>query len=240
MARKILTDKEKKKRRKRGIIIILVILVLLGVGGYFGYKYIDKKLHPTAVEVKELDKVETKGYDYGYRLTDLDSKYYQEEFKKLKEILTKDDINFDDYATQMAKCFAIDLYTMSTKLNKYDIGGQEFMYSEDQENYGKYIINNTYDHLIDNTFGDRKQDLPEVTSVNVVSSEKISYLLDTKKVDAYLVKMELTYKGTKAKPELSVVIVKEEDGKKLGIVDVQDTLKGKYDSVSSNTKTSKK
>ena len=229
MARVIKTEKVKKNKRKKGFIIALIILILLGVGGYFGYKYIDKKLHPTAIEVKELDKVETKDYDYGYRLTDLDSKYYQEEFKKLKDILTQDEVNFDDYATQMAKCFAIDLYTMSTKLNKYDVGGQEFMYSEDQEDFGKYIINNTYDTMADNTFGDRKQDLPEVTKVDVQSTDKITYLLGTEKVDAYLVKMEITYKGTKAKPSMSVVIVKEKDGKKLGIVDVQDTLNGKYD-----------
>lgn len=230
MARVIKTDKVKKKKRKKGFIIALIILILLGVGGYFGYKYIDKKLHPTAIEVKELDKVETKeGYDYGYRLTDLDSKYYQEEFKKLKEILMQEEINFDEYATQMAKCFAIDLYTMSTKLNKYDVGGQEFMYSEDQEDFGKYIINNTYDTIADNTYGDRKQDLPEVTKVDVQSTDKVKYLLGTEKVDAYLVKMEITYKGTKAKPSISVVIVKEKDGKKLGIVDVQDTLNGKYD-----------
>ena len=225
MARVIKTEKVKKNKRKKGFIIALIILILLGVGGYFGYKYIDKKLHPTAIEVKELDKVETKDYDYGYRLTDLDSKYYQEEFKKLKDILTQDEVNFDDYATQMAKCFAIDLYTMSTKLNKYDVGGQEFMYSEDQEDFGKYIINN----MADNTFGDRKQDLPEVTKVDVQSTDKITYLLGTEKVDAYLVKMEISYKGTKAKPSMSVVIVKEKDGKKLGIVDVQDTLNGKYD-----------
>ena len=229
MARVIKTEKVKKNKRKKGFIIALIILILLGVGGYFGYKYIDKKLHPTAIEVKELDKVETKDYDYGYRLTDLDSKYYQEEFKKLKDILTQDEVNFDDYATQMAKCFAIDLYTMSTKLNKYDVGGQEFMYSEDQEDFGKYIINNTYDTMADNTFGDRKQDLPEVTKVDVQSTDKVKYLLGTEKVDAYLVKMEITYKGTKAKPSMSVVIVKEKDGKKLGIVDVQDTLNGKYD-----------
>lgn len=229
MVRKIVTEQEKKKKRKKGFIIFLFLLVILGVGGYFGYKYIDKKLHPVAIEVKELDKVETKDYDYGYRLTDLDSKYYQDEFKKLKEILTKDEVNFDEYATQMAKCFAIDLYTISTKLNKYDIGGQEFMYSEDQEDFGKYIINNTYDHVIDNTYGDRKQDLPEVTNVNVESTDKVKYTLGDKKVDAYLVKMSITYKGTKAKPSLSVVIVKEKDDKKLGIVDVQDTLTGKYD-----------
>mgnify|MGYP007069895060 CR=1 FL=1 len=229
MARKILTDKEKKRRRKKRLIVFLVILIILGALGYFGYRYIDKKLHPTAVEVKELDKVETKDYDYGYRLTDLDSKYYQDEFKKLKDILTQDEVNFDDYATQLAKCFAIDLYTMSTKLNKYDVGGLEFMYSEDQDNFEKYIINNTYDNLADNTFGDRKQDLPEVTNVNVVSTDNITYTLDDKKTDAYLVKMEISYKGTKAKPELSVVIVKESDGKKLAIVDVQDTLKAKYE-----------
>ncbi len=230
MAREVVT---RQKKRKGKIILVLFILILLGVGGFFGYKYIDKKLHPTATEAKVLDTVETKeGYDYKYSLTDLDSKYYKEEFGKLKEILMAEPVDDEAYATQLAKCFVIDLYTMSTKMNKYDVGGQEFYYSDKQDDFGKAVMNTIYDNMIDNTYGDRKQDLPEVKEVTVNSTEKTKYLLGTTNVDGYLVKMNITYVGIKADTVASVVLVKEKDGKKISVVDIQNTLKPKYETVS--------
>ncbi len=229
MAREVVT---RQKKRKGKIILILFILILLGVGGFFGYKFIDKKLHPAATEVKVLDTVETKeGYDYKYSLTDLDSKYFKEEFGKLKEILMAEPVDEEAYATQLSKCFVIDLYTLSTKMNKYDIGGQEFFYSDKQEDFGKAVMNSIYDNMIDNTYGDRKQDLPEVKEVTVNSTEKTKYLMGTTKVDGYLVKMNISYVGVKADTAASVVVVKEKDGKKISVVDIQNTLNPKYDAV---------
>ena len=229
MAREVVT---RQKKRKGKVFLVLFILILLGVGGFFGYRFIDKKLHPAATEVKVLDTVETKeGYDYGYSLTDMDSKYYKEEFGKLKEILITEPVDDEAYATQLAKCFVIDLYTLSTKMNKYDIGGQEFYYSDKQDDYGKAVMNSIYDNMIDNTYGDRKQDLPEVKEVTVNSTEKTKYLMGTSSVDAYLVKMNMSYVGVKADTAASVVLVKEKDGKKISVVDIQNTLSPKYEAV---------
>jgi hypothetical protein len=228
MARKIETEKVKKKKRKKGFLIFLIILLALAGLGYGGYRYIKNKLNPKPVEIKEIDKVETKGYDYGYSLTEIDSKYYQEEFKKLKEILTQETVDDEAYATQLAKCFVIDLYTLSTKINKYDVGGREFYYSDKQDEFGQAVMNSIYDKLIDNTYGDRKQDLPEVTEVKVNSTEKTKYVMGTESKDGYLVKMNVSYKGVKADTAVSVVLVKEKDGKKISVVDTQNTLSPNY------------
>ena len=132
------------------------------------------------------------------------------------------------FPAKLAKCFAIDLYTLSTKVNKYDVGGREFYYSDKQDEFGQAVMNSIYDKLVDNTYGDRKQDLPEVTEVKVNGTTKTTYLMGDKKVDGYLVKMNISYKSVKADTQVSVVIVKEKDGKKMSVVDTQNTLNPKY------------
>ena len=240
MARKILTEKEKKKRRKKRIFWIFFLLVLLGVGGYFGYRFIDKKLHPPAVEKKEIDKVETKDFNYDYVLSDLDSKYYQAEFKKLKDILMADEVDIKAYAEQEARLFVIDLYTMSTKINKYDVGGNEFFHADRREMFDKKVMDTLYSIMLDNTYGDRKQELPEVKNVTTVSVSEIDYTLDTNEKDennkgkindvpGYLVKLKIEYvKNLGYDTEAAVIIIQENGGRKWSIVDYKPTLNPKY------------
>ena len=229
MVRKIMTEKEKRKRKKRRIFIFLFLFLVLGGLGFFMYEYVYKKANPKVQEAKEIDKVETKNYDYKYSLTDLDSKYYQAEFKNLKEILMKDEVDEEAYATQLAKCFVIDLYTLSTKVNKYDIGGEEFFYSDKKDEYAKQVMNTLYDAMLDNSYKDRKQNLPEVKEATVNSVEKMTYKLGNTGHDAYQVKINITYVADLgADKEVTVVLVKEEDGKKFGVVDVQNTFNPKY------------
>lgn len=240
MARKILTEKEKKKRRKKRIFLVFFLLILLGVGGYFGYRFIDKKLHPPVVEKKEKDNTKIKDFDYGYMVYDMDSKYYQEEFKKLKEILMADEVDTKAYAEQEAKLFVIDLYTMSTKINKYDIGGNEFFHVDRREMYEKKVMDTLYSSMLDNTYGDRKQELPEVKNVTTVSVSEIDYTLDTNAKDendkskindvpGYLVKLKIEYVKTMGyDTEASVIIIQENGGKKWSVVDYKPTLNPKY------------
>ena len=235
MARMILTEQEKKKRRKKKLLFILIILIALGIGGFFTYKYFYNKAHPKAVVVTVVDQVD----EFEYTLSDLDSEYYKTEFKKLKEIVTADTIDEEAYATQLAKCFAIDLYTISTKINKYDIGGQEYFYSDKKDDFGKEVLSTIYDTVADNTYGDRKQNLPEVKEAIVQSTEATKYLMGEELVDGYLVKIALTYKDVKADEGVSIVVVKEKSGKKVGVVDVQNTLEPKYETAPKQTQKKK-
>ena len=134
MARKIRTKQEKKKKRTKILIIILVLLIILGAAGFGGYKWYKKTHTKQAVEVKVLDSIDD---GYGYSVSDRDSKYYQKEFEELKKILTASTIDEEAYATQVAKLFAIDLYSIDTKMNKYDIGGLEYFYKDKSEMYEK-------------------------------------------------------------------------------------------------------
>ena len=51
-----------------------------------------------------------------------------------------------------------------------------------------------YKDIIDNTYKDRVQDLPEITQVNVESIEEATYVLDEEEVSAYKVEVTIEYK----------------------------------------------
>ena len=224
MARKIKTEKTKKKNAILIAVIVIVVLALLGVGIFFGWKYLKKGKGPgNPVEVKILDSID----EYGYQVSDKDSKYFKSEFDILKKILLDKPVDEEKYVTQVAKLFVIDLYTMDTKINKYDIGGNEFIHSDKKEMFEQKVIDSLYASMLDNTYGDRKQNLPEVKEVKVVSTDKTTYKMDKENVDAYIVKMEITYvKNYDYDTQASVVLVKENDIK-WSIVNTQPTLNPK-------------
>lgn len=225
MAREIKTEKKKKKSRKKKIFVILLIIVMIGVIGYFGYQYLKGLGNKDAVEIKVLDSNDV----YGYSLKDNDSKYYQQEYENLKNILKADSVDSKEYATQVAKMFVIDLYTMTTKVNKYDIGGSEFFYKDKEEMFEQKVMDTLYYSLLDNTYGDRKQELPEVKEVTIESFEATTYELNGEDVDAYLIKLKISYvKDLKYDSVASVVVCQESDGIRWSVVDYQPTLSPKY------------
>ena len=118
---------------------------------------------------------------------------------------------------------------MSTKLNKYDVGGTEYFYKDKADMYTKKVMDTLYSTLIDNTYGDRKQSLPEVSNVETVSTEKTTYTIDKKEKDGYLVKLKLTYVTDMGYDDEASVVVVKEDGIRWSVVDYQPTLKPTYD-----------
>ncbi|MDE5888758.1 MAG: hypothetical protein K2H20_01935, partial [Bacilli bacterium] len=166
--------------------------------------------------------------EYGYSLSDKDSAYFKKAYENLKELLKKDEIDEKEYSTSVARLFVIDLYTLSTKVNMYDVGGSEFYFKDKKSMYEQKVMDTLYATMLDNTFGDRKQELPEVNNVETVSVEETTYKLNDKEVDGYLVKLNIGYvKDLKYDNEASVVVCKE-DGIRWSVVDFQPTLSPKY------------
>lgn len=194
--------------------------------GLFAWKFVfNKPVEKKVVNVKVLDSLD----EYGYSLSDKDSKYFKKEYEELKKILNEDKVDEKAYATQVAKLFTIDLYTLSTKINKYDVGGFEYYYDTKKDMFEQKVIDTLYSTLLDDTYGDRKQVLPEVTSVTVVSSEEIKYKLGDSEVNGYLVKLEMTYDSDMGYDNEASVVVCKENGIRWSVVDFQPTLKPKYE-----------
>ena len=231
--------KEKKKSKKGLIAFIIILLLIIGATctiifvpsvNSFVTGLFKKDSKGEVVEVKVLDSLD----DYGYSLSDKDTLYFKKEYNKLKDILNKDNFTDEEYATQLAKLFVIDLYTIDTKVNKLDIGGSEYYYLDKVSMYEKKVMDTLYSHLLDNTYGDREQELPVVKEASVVSAESTKYKIGDKEKDAYLVKIEWTYeKSMGYDAEASIVLVKEEPTEsskatRISVVDFQPTLNPEY------------
>lgn len=218
--------KEKKPGKGKKILIALLIIILIAGAGFGVYKiFFDKDGKKSVVEVKVLDSLD----DYGYTLSDKDTELFKGEYNVLKDLLNEKEIDDEKYATQVAKLFVIDLYTINTKVNKLDIGGSEYYYLDKVTMFEKKVMDTLYYHLEDNTYGDREQELPEVKKIEVLSIEETEYKIGEKEKDAYLVQVEWEYvEDMGYDTEASIVLCKE-DGVRISVVDFQPTLEPEYE-----------
>lgn len=229
MARKVNTEMKKKKKVGKVILYIFVVLLALGTlggTGYLMFKFLSKddNTKKEAVEVVVLDSLD----DYGYSLSDNDTELFKDEYNVLKDLLNADKINNEEFAKQVAKMFVIDLYTMSTKTNKLDIGGSEYFYLDKVSMFEKKVMDILYSNILDNTYGDRKQELPEVASIEVISCDATKYTINGTSKDAYLVKLKWTYKVDMGYDSQGSVVLCKEDGIRMSVVDYQPTFSPKY------------
>lgn len=168
------------------ISLILVVIIVIGLKFTFEFLVKDDK---NVVTKKELDSLEL----YGYTLDDYDSDLYKEYFNDLKGTLNSKEVNYEDYAKEIVKLFVSDFYTLDNKLTSSDIGGVEFIPSDMVENFKMHAGDTMYNHVENNIYGDRKQELPTVKSVNISEVVETSYTYKDKEYDAYKVSATWEY-----------------------------------------------
>lgn len=179
-----------RKKYKVGLIVISVLLVGVISLGVLRIFYNDEE------EKREVNvtSVISNISDYGYTLDDRDTDYMKEVFSELENILEAEEIDYHAYAEALAKLFVIDFYTLENKINKYDIGSLEYILSSSVESFRLKAQDTIYRDVIDNTYRDRIQDLPEITNVEVVNTEDTTFTLNDEEVDAIKVEMNYEYK----------------------------------------------
>lgn len=179
-----------RKKYKVGLIVISVLLVGVISLGVLRIFYNDEE------EKREVNvtSVISNISDYGYTLDDRDTDYMKEVFSELENILETEEIDYHAYAEALAKLFVIDFYTLENKINKYDIGSLEYILSSSVESFRLKAQDTIYRDVIDNTYRDRIQDLPEITNVEVVNTEDTTFTLNDEEVDAIKVEMNYEYK----------------------------------------------
>ena len=221
--------KKKKKEKKKGGVLktvfiaffstILICLAIVGVIYYAWTGGFDDWFKPkkSAVETKVLDSLD----DYGYSLSDKDTDAFKDEYNTLKDILNEKKIDEEKYAEQVARMFVMDLYTISTKVNKLDIGGSEYFYIDKVSMYELKVMDTLYSNLLDNTYGDRNQELPTVSSVETISVEKGTYMVGAEEKEAYIVKVKWTYEKDMGYDSIGTVILCKENGKRISVVEYQ-------------------
>lgn len=171
--------------KKRVFLFLMILLFVYSLGGIFYLKYI--YVSPNEPVIKNLDSI--LGYDYVLRSNA--SSLYKTEFNILKENL-EGNINEEEYLKSVCKLYIIDLYSMRDKLNKYDIN-TDFIYEQNILNYKLNLQDTLYKYLEDNSDGKRGQELPSVSSVNVVDIKDTTFKIGDENVHAKEVSLKWEY-----------------------------------------------
>lgn len=174
-------------KKKKVLITILIVLFIYFVGGIV-YGFIKPKVSKKG---RVLNNVQIKGFNY--LLSEDDPKIYKDEFNILKKNLESSNINYLEYAHSISKMFLIDLYNLSGKKNMYDVGGVEFVYPDNVDNYKLNVTNTLYKYMIDNSDGKREQVLPTVSGVNVTSDEETTFKIKDVEYNGYKLNLEISY-----------------------------------------------
>ena len=194
---------------KKKIIISILIVVILIIGGLVAYKLFHKKEEvPEVKTIEVLDKIT----NYEYHLEDRDNEIYKDNFLKLKDLLEKEEIDYQEYASLITKLFLIDLYTIENKISKYDIGSLEFIYPEEKEKFQKKVMDTIYKLVEDNSFNTRKQELPVVKDVEVTDINNTKYKKGEVSLEGYKVSATIYYqKDLGYDKKVDLTLVKDEN-----------------------------
>ena len=206
-----------KKTKKILAIILLLISIISFVAGYITLKNKDKK--KPVEEVKTVDNIKTKEFDYV--LYDNKSDLYKDYFGKLKDELTKEEINEEEYAKLVSELFVIDFYSLIDKKTNTDIGGLDFIYESMKENFVLKASDTIYKYVESNVYGDRMQTLPKVTEVSTTSIIKKNVTIkDLQDPNGYVATISIKYDKDLKYPTSTTITLVHKD-KKLYIVEVK-------------------
>ena len=175
------------KKKYKVILIIIIILIVLLAASLVAGKLLSKSDNKDAVKV--VDSID----EFGYTLDDRDTKLMKNTYNELKNVLSSDEINYEEYAKKLAELFVIDLFTMDNKVNRYDVGSTEYVYPDNVDNFKTNVEDTIYKSMENNSDGKRRQDLPEVSSITNSSVEGSTFLFGEDEYDSYVVSITWDY-----------------------------------------------
>lgn len=192
-------------------IIAISLVILFSILGYLAYNIFFKKEAKKDEPNNETNITEINGY--GITLTDNDTALYKTEFEMLKANLESGNIDYQEYAKSIAKLYIIDLYTINNKVNKYEVGGVEFVYEGAKDNYVTNVTDTLYKYVEDNSKNKRKQELPVVSSINVDSINEVTYKVNDENItyNGYKIKVTWDYEKDLGYDKTAEIIIINKD-----------------------------
>ena len=207
----------KRKKDKKVTILIAAAIVLFIIAAFLFMKGGSKKSE--VEEVKKVDDIKTKEIDY--TLYNNKSDLYKDYFSELKDVLLKDKVDDLEYAKVLAKLFVTDFYSLDDKKTNTDVGGLDFIHPDMKDNFILKATDTIYKYVESNVYGDRKQTLPKVKSVEIKKAEP-KPLTYGKLTDGlgYVVTTTITYEKDLGFPKEVTLYIIHKD-KKLFIVEIK-------------------
>lgn len=175
------------KKKYKIVLIAIVILILVIVASIVIFKVL--KGSDTKEPVKVVDSID----NFDYTLDDRDTELMKNTYKELKEVLSATEVDYEAYAKLLSELFVIDLFTMNNKINRYDVGSTEYVYPESVENFKTNVEDTIYKTMENNSNGKRKQNLPEVSSIDESTAEASTFTIGEEEYDSYVVTLSWSY-----------------------------------------------
>ena len=202
------------KKKVKVILVLAIILIIAGLA-FLAYESFKPKATKTATVENEIK-------DYGYTLKSTRNDRYKKMFQELQDILSKKKVDEEAYVEQISKMFIMDFYTLNDKLANTDVGGIDFVHTNAKTNFLEKAEDTVYKYVENDIYGNRDQQLPEVTEVTVEKVENIEYTIGTDFTDdtAYQVEVSLKYKEDMDYPTKATLIFVHEDNK-LSLVEME-------------------
>ena len=191
--------------RKIAVFAIYILFIILLVIGIVKILFLGKK----TINVEVVDKID----NYNYTLNSNATDYYKGLFNEPSNLLKNDNFDEKSYAELVSKLFITDVYTLDNKLNKNDIGGTEYVYSNFKDDFNMIAQSTIYKNIKNNMYNDRVQDLPIVKEViiNSIDNDDFEYEKNVFE-NAYYVDVSVNYESDLGYPtNISLVIIKNND-----------------------------
>lgn len=193
------------KKRYKGALWIIGIIIVLLLGVLWFKSFLGSAMNQNKTKV--VSKIEK----YDYSLDDRDSALFSDEFHHLENILKEKEADEKEYITSLAKLFVIDFYSLSSKLNKYDVGSLEYIYPSKAVMFKEKAMDSVYRNIIDNSDAKRVQELPTVSSITSCDVVEGTYMLDEQEVASYIATISWTYeKDMEYDKEAKITFVKKD------------------------------
>lgn len=173
-----------KKRYKLTLTFIVCLIVLIFVILLISFFKVDNNNS----YVKSIDSIQ--GYDYV--LNENDTDLIKDEFKDLKKILSSKEVDYKEYAQIISKLFISDLFTIDNKINKYDVGGVEYVVPSARENF-KLNVSDTIYKYVTNIDDENREKYSEVKNINIINEEESTYSYNDNEYDAYVITLSWEY-----------------------------------------------
>ena len=194
-----------KKNKIKKIRVLAVILVVGVVLALFLFK--TKNQLNVVTVISEIDS-------YNYKLESNATRIYKKYYKELEKELSDNKVDEKNYASLIAKLFVIDYYTLNNKVTNRDIGGVQFIHSNLKDSFINKASNTVYKYLKNNLYGNRKQKLPEVNSVDIIDIKEMKYSNGDYKDDSgYKVVINIGYVKDYDYPKEVTLSIIHEDNK---------------------------
>lgn len=175
------------KKKYKILLIVIIVLIIVIIATIVAFKFL--KGSEPAEPVKVVDRID----NFDYTLDDRDTELMKNTYNELKTVLSSDEIDYEKYAEILSKLFVIDLFTMDNKVNRYDVGSTEYVYPDSVDNFKTNVEDTIYKSMENNSDGKRKQDLPEVSSIDNTSVETSTFTIGEEEHESFVVNINWSY-----------------------------------------------